>query len=223
MVRLNNTKHYFTNELAHQPTGAKAPFLQNKQAKKKEMIEIKYDIKGIKPYLLYTKDHIQKIFRRAVNSALTKVHNEGYKKVREEFDIDKKEYKLKRTTLKKIKIGELRKINPRSAKIQAETKGLNYIRFAQDKRTTALKGIKRKLRKPVFVTIKNKTQKADGAFIAKTKKNKLRVFRKKNKKMVDVKTDSVYSILTEESTQNELEKNASKQFYKIFNKDYGKP
>ena len=41
--------------------------------------------------------------------------------------------------------------------------------------------------------------------------------------MVDVKTDSVYSILTEESTQNELEKNASKQFYKIFNKDYGKP
>ena len=190
------------------------------------MLKIDCDLKGIENYIIDTQISVQKVLKKSLNAVINKAHKEGYKIVKQEFDISNKEYKKKRTELRKVRMSNFKHYNV-SANIKAEERGINYINFSDDQLPTPLRGIKKSRRRPVVLDIKGNRQRIKGAFIArgketkKTKRRYILVFRKTtNNKFQSVKTPSTYQILIRETDR--LEHIAEKEFHRVFDKNYKK-
>ena len=117
------------------------------------MLKIDCDLKGIENYIIDTQITVQKVLKKSLNAAINKAHKEGYKIVKQEFGISKKEYKKKRTKLRKVRISNFKNFNV-SANIKAEERGINYINFSDDQLLTPLRGIKKLRRRPIVANIK---------------------------------------------------------------------
>ena len=189
------------------------------------MLKIDCKLKGIENYIIDTQISVQKVLKKSLNAAINKAHKEGYKIVKQEFHLEKEEYKKKRTKLRKVRMSNFKHFNV-SANIKAEERGINYINFSDDQIVTPLKGVKRSRRRPVVADIKGNRQRIKGAFIArgketKQKKRHILVFRKTtNNKFQSVKTPSTYQILTRENDR--LEQIVEKEFHRVFDKNYKK-
>ena len=99
-----------------------------------------------------TQISVQKVLKKSLNAAINKAHKEGYKLVKQEFDISKKEYKKKRTELRKVRMSNFKHFNV-SANSKAEERDINYIKFSYYRFPTHLKGIKKSRRRPVVADL----------------------------------------------------------------------